>query len=270
MDVSRYVAPRSAYGTAGATLMLVARVALACMLMVPRCAHAEIPDDVQTKLATLQPAFQVMYEKHQAARTYPSFANIDDAKVLTQLWDRANVLGAPPYTRNSISPAIEILKIQNMVLRSFRLHAEHDNAQQRSGAANEDISVSAHVMILHSTAVVAQSVRAFIEATSEDTLTEQQRAGLRTIRIGFTSLHAQLITGLRMYQFTPQNVDRLTVALADTAPHIFPLIPLVQRPELENGLQQSKSKVGPAAAGRLDDMLTAIKSAACTKVCAFQ
>jgi hypothetical protein len=225
---------------------------------------------VTTNLAALQPPFQAMVERHQAARTYPSLENADDAKVLKQLWDRPTVLGTPPYTRASIASALEILKIQNVVLRSFRMHAEHDNAGQRSGAANEDIIVSAHVMMVHSTAVVAQSVSAYVEETPEDTLTEPQRAGLKTMRIGFTSLHAQLLAGLHMYQFTPPNIDRLTAALAETAPHIFPLIPQVQRPELEHALTQSRSKLGAPAAERLDAMQAALKSASCSKVCAFK
>jgi hypothetical protein len=245
-------------------------VAFVTVLLASLPAHAEVPADVSANLAALQPAFQAMVERHQTARTYPSLENADDAKVLKQLWDRPAVLGAPPYTRASIAAALEILKIQNAVLRSFRMHAEHDNAGQRSGAPNEDIIVSAHVMIVHSTAVVAQSVRAYVEATPEDTLTEQQRAGLKTMRIGFTSLHTQLLAGLHLYQFTPPNVDRLTAALAETAPHIFPLTPQVQRPGLEHALTQSRSKVDAAAAARLDAMLVAIKSAPCSQICAFK
>jgi hypothetical protein len=270
MKVSLSVAPLSACRRARAPLVQVGLVALIWVLLVPRLAHAEVPEDVQTKLAALQPAFLAMVERHQTARTYPSLENADDAKVLKQLWDRPAMLGTPPYTRASIAPAIEILKIQNVVLRSFRQHAEHDFAGQQSGAANEDISVSAHVMILHSTAVVAQSVRAYIEATPEDTLADQQRAALRTMRVGFTSLHAQLATALHMYQFTQPNTDRLTAALAETAPHIFPLIPQVERPELERALTRSKSKVGAAAAARLDAMLVALRSSPCSQVCAFK
>ncbi len=173
MPVSTYVNRPTSWARNGRTLLRACLAAVTCLVLASLPAHAEVPADVSANLAALQPAFQAMVERHQTARTYPSLENADDAKVLKQLWDRPTVLGAPPYTRASIAAALEILKIQNAVLRSFRMHAEHDNAGQRSGAANEDIIVSAHVMIVHSTAVVAQSVRAYVEATPEDTLTEQ-------------------------------------------------------------------------------------------------
>jgi hypothetical protein len=233
-------------------------------------ARAEVPPEAMPRLEAVQPSFQAMDERHQAAPTYPSLETAEDAAVLGQIWDRPALLGTPPYTAKSIVPAIEILKIQNMVLRSFRLHPEHDDPAQRSGALNEDISVRAHVMIVHTTAAVAQAAQAFVESTQEDALTEKQRAGVRTMRAGFTSLHAQLISALQHYRYKPQNIDLLTAALAETAPQTFSSIPLAQRPELEQALVASKSKAGAPASGRLDAMLAAIKSVACNRVCALK
>jgi hypothetical protein len=251
----------------GGAPFLVCAVVACMAVCASRPVQAEVPADVSTRLVALQPAFQAMYERHQAARTYPSLNDAADATVLKQLWDRPGLLGAQPYSRASIEPALEILQIQNVVLRSFRQHAEAGDAGQRGGAQNEDITVAAQEMILHTTAVVAQAVQGYMQTVPADTLSAQARAELTRVRTGFTSLPVQMLEAFQVYQFSLQNVERLTGALAETSAHIFPTIPLGQRPELERALQRGKSKVGPGAAVRLDGMLEVLRLAPCGQVC---
>ena len=259
---------------------MIRRVTLlhaACLgltLVGPGAAFATVPEDGGPKMDAAYQAFDERLAKDRAGGTPPRLSTPDDAEVLRQAWDRAAILGQPPYTAQDTPVLLNVMNEQTLILRTYVFFTPDPNRppdpDTNSFTFQDEITPS-EVFLIDCFGGSMQALGDFAAHPPADQFTDVRRQGLARFRAGLVTF----IQGWSQTVASPGlrggNRAAMVDSMAAAGPVLAAGLPLEDRAAILQSVTPALPKLTADEQAKLQQgLVTPMSSQVCEGFCAVK
>lgn len=234
-------------------------------------ARAELPAGAQAAMTDALTRFGALLKQDSAKSAPPRLADPDARPVFDALFDRAKILGEHPYAAADIEPLLGLFNGYfnlTKVYLGFKDPAGTQTAADNEFAYQDELSRLAVEMVA-SGGAIAEALTDYVD-NAPGAVPEDRKAGLAKLRLGVTQMVSGVITLLQNPRYSKENKVLLANAIAEAAPYLAAVMPVVERDSLSQTAMQSLLNTPPEAAEPINAFMNAMGSDDCAGLCALK
>ena len=245
---------------------------IAAILMAAGPARTEVSPGAVSGFNANYAAFEALLAETRARGTLPRLAVPREAEVLNRLWDVDMLFGRPPYTLADLSPLLDVMDKQHVVLRTYLTHAS-DPAARPNLAANfvtfQDEVAQALAAQINGWGAVIAARGDMVRYPSPETLAPDDQTKLRDFRDSVLEVIGRAALLLRVPEIRPAAQVTIATALGDNADALAGLMTRRNRVMLATAMEAVLPSL-PAEAQRPAKLLmAATRESPCRGLCAL-
>ena len=247
-------------------------LAAAVILMTAATGRAEVSPGAVSAFHANHAQFEALLAETRARGTLPRLSEPQEAPVLNRLWDVGMLFRRPPYTLDDLSPLLDVMEKQHMVLRTYLTHASDPQARPNLAlnfvTFQDEVSQALAAQINGWGAVIAAR-NDMLRYPSPETLAADDQAKLRDFRTSVLEVIGRAVLLLRVPEIRHPAQATIATALGENADAIAGLMTRRDRTMLDTAMEAALPAL-PAEAQRPARLfMGAMRESPCRGLCAL-